>query len=263
VPFHLARYRVPICMAVLSGVLVIAGCGSSSKPSSPSKSASNLAAVRHRRRSRRPRRRAASSCRAAVPNRESHPPPPRRSCWRSPNACAHTESAASRIRRRRRPAAPPATAACSDATASSSRSRPRSTSSRPPSGRPRPPATSAVSGKAAEAAGANAARREEHNRVASRKQGGAPAVSCPRAGRCRLSPRPVHLPLVRRCDSSAPSSSATAASGAGARCAGFYVAAPRRGCSRVALKSDACALERELWSVIEGITASAGERGGS
>jgi len=32
-------------MAVLSGVLVIAGCGSSSKPSSPTKSASNLAAA--------------------------------------------------------------------------------------------------------------------------------------------------------------------------------------------------------------------------
>jgi hypothetical protein len=44
VPFHLARRRVPIAVAVVP-VLVIAGCGSSSKPSSPSKSASNLAAA--------------------------------------------------------------------------------------------------------------------------------------------------------------------------------------------------------------------------
>jgi hypothetical protein len=44
VPFHLARRRVPIvvAVAVVSGVLMIAGCGSSSKPSSPSKSAPNL-----------------------------------------------------------------------------------------------------------------------------------------------------------------------------------------------------------------------------
>jgi hypothetical protein len=45
VPFHLARHRVPIAVAALSAVVVIAGCGSSSKPSSPSKSASNLAAA--------------------------------------------------------------------------------------------------------------------------------------------------------------------------------------------------------------------------
>ncbi|MGO9901157.1 MAG: hypothetical protein ACLP0J_16020 [Solirubrobacteraceae bacterium] len=45
VPFDLARDRVPIAVAVVSGVLVIAGCGSSSSPSSPTKSASNLAAA--------------------------------------------------------------------------------------------------------------------------------------------------------------------------------------------------------------------------
>lgn len=45
VPFHLARHRVPTAVAVVSGVLMIAGCGSSSKPSSPSKSPSNLAAA--------------------------------------------------------------------------------------------------------------------------------------------------------------------------------------------------------------------------
>ncbi len=42
VPFDLARDRVPITVAVVSGVLAIAGCGSSS---SPSKTASNLAAA--------------------------------------------------------------------------------------------------------------------------------------------------------------------------------------------------------------------------
>jgi hypothetical protein len=45
VRFHLARHRVPIATAVVSGVLVIAGCGSSSEPGSPSKSASNPAAA--------------------------------------------------------------------------------------------------------------------------------------------------------------------------------------------------------------------------
>ncbi len=42
---HVARDRVPIATAVVAGVLVIAGCGSSSEPSSPSNSASNLAAA--------------------------------------------------------------------------------------------------------------------------------------------------------------------------------------------------------------------------
>ncbi len=45
VPFDLARDRVPILVAVVSGVLVIAGCGSSNSPSSSSKGASNLAAA--------------------------------------------------------------------------------------------------------------------------------------------------------------------------------------------------------------------------
>jgi hypothetical protein len=45
VPFHLAPHRIQIAVAVVSGVLVIAGCGSSSKPTSPSKSGSNLAAA--------------------------------------------------------------------------------------------------------------------------------------------------------------------------------------------------------------------------
>ncbi len=43
--FHLARHCVPVALAVASGVLVIAGCGSSSKPSSASQSASNLASA--------------------------------------------------------------------------------------------------------------------------------------------------------------------------------------------------------------------------
>ncbi len=45
VPFDQARDRLPIAVAVVSGVLVIVGCGSSTSPSSPSKSASNLAAA--------------------------------------------------------------------------------------------------------------------------------------------------------------------------------------------------------------------------
>jgi hypothetical protein len=45
VPFHHARHRVPIAVAVVSGVLVSAGCESSSNPSSAGRSASNLAAA--------------------------------------------------------------------------------------------------------------------------------------------------------------------------------------------------------------------------
>ena len=37
--FRLARHRLPIALVVVSGVLVIAGCGSASKPSGASKSA--------------------------------------------------------------------------------------------------------------------------------------------------------------------------------------------------------------------------------
>ncbi len=45
VGFHLARHRIPIAAVVVSAVVVIAGCGGSSKPSKPSsvsKSASSL-----------------------------------------------------------------------------------------------------------------------------------------------------------------------------------------------------------------------------
>jgi hypothetical protein len=45
VRLSLASHRVPIAVAVASGMLVTAGCGSSSKPNSPSRSASNLAAA--------------------------------------------------------------------------------------------------------------------------------------------------------------------------------------------------------------------------
>jgi hypothetical protein len=41
VGFHPCRHRVPIAGALVSGLLVLAGCGSSSQPSSPSESASN------------------------------------------------------------------------------------------------------------------------------------------------------------------------------------------------------------------------------
>ncbi len=44
-PFRPARHRAAIAVAVTSGLLVIAGCGSSSKSSSPSKSTSNVAAA--------------------------------------------------------------------------------------------------------------------------------------------------------------------------------------------------------------------------
>ena len=37
--FHLARHRLPIAVVAVSGVLVIAGCGSASKPGSATKSA--------------------------------------------------------------------------------------------------------------------------------------------------------------------------------------------------------------------------------
>ncbi|MGO9976637.1 MAG: hypothetical protein ACLPZR_24985 [Solirubrobacteraceae bacterium] len=43
-PFHLARRRLPTAVAVVSGVLVIAGCGSSSTSRGSGKSLSNLAA---------------------------------------------------------------------------------------------------------------------------------------------------------------------------------------------------------------------------
>jgi hypothetical protein len=38
--FHLAGHRIPIAAVVVSGVVVIAGCGGSSKPSKPSKPSS-------------------------------------------------------------------------------------------------------------------------------------------------------------------------------------------------------------------------------
>ena len=43
--FDVARHRLPLAVVVVSGVLVVAACGSSNKPSSPSRSASNLAAA--------------------------------------------------------------------------------------------------------------------------------------------------------------------------------------------------------------------------
>ena len=43
--FHLARHRIPIAAVVVSGVLVIAGCGGSSRPSSATTSASSLASA--------------------------------------------------------------------------------------------------------------------------------------------------------------------------------------------------------------------------
>ncbi len=181
VPFHLARHRAPIAVAV---VLVIAGCGSSGEPGSPSKSASNPAAAGI----------SFSSCMRShgVPNFPdpttssggSHvsiksssginPASPaflaaQKACGQrlpgggsvSGKRSAATEAAMLAVSECTRAhgvsgfpgptttlPSSPAGYSGSHATARPSRSRPQSTSSRPRSGRRRPPATSTISGKA-------------------------------------------------------------------------------------------------------------------